>query len=234
MLAYWFKTPPALPSLTATHQLPEIDPASPRVRLWLRFMIFVGFYALSAWFSYNLSEDPDLEATFWLPIGLTIGVLIVAPRQHGIVYLAGLLTGDLAFNLITGVWPWPQWIATAAANLATVWTAAWAVKRWVSLQPALTTVAALFAVVGLAALSLIITSTVGAGMLMMLTETTSMAPFWFSWFFSDLVGVILMVPLIMVWTGRPPIHFTAQLRFEAAILFGAFLIVITGVVSVSP
>ena len=122
MLAFAQKTSPSRPTLTDQQPNPdfrrEAEPGIP----WSRVSGFAILYAVSAWLSFVLSEDRRTEATFWLPIGMTMGALMISPRAHWRYYLGGMLVGDLAFNWINGIWPWPHWFAVAAANVATVLT----------------------------------------------------------------------------------------------------------------
>lgn len=208
-------TPPGEPSRAA-----DSGPTAFRGRA-LKFAAVAGVYAACAMLSRELTENPALEASFWLPSGLMLGLLLTEARRDWALLVAAMFAGDCFYNATGATWPWADWFFVTVGNAATAVAGALLVQRWVARKTALESVRELIGLMIAAALSLVITSTIGAWTIQSLAGAGSFGAIWTSWFFSDLLGVVLVTPLILVWSGargEPRAPLSSVRRFEAIAL----------------
>ncbi len=186
----------------------------------LRFAALACVYAACAMLSRELTENPALEASFWLPSGLMLGVLLTTERRHWALPIAAMFAGDALYNATGAAWPWVDWFWVTVGNAVSALIGALLVRRWVAREPALETVRELVGLMLAAALSLVVTSTIGAWTIHKLGGLSSFGEIWASWFFSDLLGVVLVAPLILIWR-RPradAVPLSSMRRLEAIAL----------------
>lgn len=168
--------------------------------------------------SRELTENPALEASFWLPSGLMLGVLLATERRTWAFWIAAMFAGDAFYNGTGAAWPWADWFWVTVGNAVSALAGALLVQRWVAREPALESVRELVGLMLAAAASLTVTSTIGAWTIHQLGGLSSFGEIWASWFFSDLLGVVLVTPLILIWRRpRPDVAPPSALRRLEAI-----------------
>lgn len=175
-----------------------------------------------------------MEASFWLPSGLLLGVFLITERREWWAMVVAMIVGEGAFSLLgASSWGLLPWLAAALGNAGAGLLGAWLVQRWVAVRPTLASVRELVGLVGLGgAVSLTVTATIGAGVVHWSGSADYWAV-WASWYFSDLLGVILLTPLILVWHGRCGALFQrawSARRGEALALVAGLCACIVGVV----
>jgi signal transduction histidine kinase/integral membrane sensor domain MASE1/ActR/RegA family two-component response regulator len=158
-------------------------------------------YFLCALLSDHLEQGTNILSYFWLPSGLYLGGLLLnrPARWPMLMVTAGL--GDLVYNVISAdSWPVPIWFLGHLGNTAGAALGASLVRTFVSKRPSLLNFKELLGVVvlgGMVGTSL--SAFIGAA-IMRLQDGTS--PYWgsfTSWYASDLLGVILFTPAVIVW-----------------------------------
>ena len=189
-----------------THPAPATQPPDPAARsAWIRGGALAAAYFGCAMISRQLTENPEGEASYWLPSGLVLGALLTLPRREWVIVVGAMGVGDFFFNLLGASWPWDVWGIVTVGNAAAALVGAWLIQRWVAPCPDLTSVRQLVGLVGLGGgVSLMLNATIGAWLVQSRLSGlgTSYAEIWSSWYFSDLLGVILIAPLMLVWRGR--------------------------------
>ena len=176
----------------------------------------LGYY-LGAVLGVAASSMSEGIAIFWLPNGILLAALLLAPRRDWPLYLLAAVTAEIAADLPT--FTLAQALGFAAVNLFECLLAAWLLQR-VARPFALDRLrhVALFGLVlvlasGLAAL-------LGASIYSLsVPTTTSFWAFWAIWWLGDAMGVLLVTPLLLGWlqgTPRPrerghPLEATALL-----------------------
>ena len=155
-----------------------------------------GVLAL-AWLAIAMADADTNLAVFWFANGLLIGILLRSPRAHWPAFLAAGLLGTFAANLIVGT----AFLASAglaAANGVEVILAAWLIHRHCGLDPDLTR---MDVVVKAGLWGLAIPPLVGAVLGPMVVTLTMGVPFAnvvFGWYLADLMGILLVTPLVLV------------------------------------
>ncbi len=213
-----------LPSLQPERDWPQ----------WLRGVGVAVALIVCTLLSRLLTEQPKLEASFWLPSGLLLAVYLVTTRREWPAMSVAILIGSGVFNLFGG-WPLIYWFGAAVTNIASAILGVELIRRWVAPRPTLANVGEWVGVVALGGLvSLLPSATVGAWMVRALGSAAAWREVWTSWYFSDLLGVILIVPLVLAWRGRldgvwqGP--WTAR-RWEAVGMVGGMVLGVLGMVA---
>jgi diguanylate cyclase (GGDEF)-like protein len=171
--------------------------------LWLRPSATGAGYYLGAELGVAASAMSEGIAIFWLPNGILLAALLMAPRRLWPAHLAAAVLAEIAADLPT--FTLVQALGFAAVNLVECLLAAYLLER-VARPFALDRlrhvvafgVYALVVACGVAAL-------IGASVYALSTETaTSFWTFWRVWWLGDGLGVLLVTPLLLGWLrGRP-------------------------------
>lgn len=190
-------------------------------------------YCAGASFSGYFSIWVDGVSYFWLPSGLYLGILLLtSPRQWWIVVVgAGL--GDLCFNrVLFPQWSWPLSMLLTAhlGNSVSAVLGAALVRHFVAPRPLLRSLRefALIIVLG-GCVALVPTSVSGALLINGWSPEISLLSNIIAWYSSDLLGVLLVTPFILLWTQprtAPARPFTIAQVIEGTVL-GYGLIVLT-------
>ncbi len=142
-------------------------------------------------------------AIFWLPNGILLAALLLAPRRDWPLYLLAAMAAEIVADPPT--FTLTQALGFAAVNLFECLLAAWLLQR-VARPFALDRLrhVGLFAVYapllacGLAAL-------MGASIYALSFPTaTPFWSFWMIWWLGDGMGVMLITPFLLGWMGSPP------------------------------
>ena len=168
----------------------------------LQSVAFGLAYYASAKLSHDITGTRTNILTSWLPSGLFLGVLLRTERRHwlGLVLAGGL--GDLAYNYFeSSFWPLKFVLLAHLGNSASAVLGAWLVRRMVAERPTLDSVREFFGMLAFGGLlSLPLSATIGA----LLSEAwTPGRDWWFTWVFwycGDLLGVLLLTPVLLSWS----------------------------------
>ena len=159
-------------------------------------LAYFGFAALSGYFA----RWTHSILYVWLASGLYVGALIVtAPRMWPALIVAATI-GDFGFNQLWEPWPIPRMILAHLGNTVSAVFGAWLVLHFVSKRPTLSSVRELVGVVGLGGMLGSVPSALMGGKI--IQRLTSGSDYWVNftgWYSSDLLGVVLVAPVILVW-----------------------------------
>ena len=201
---------------------PRSEPVS-RAPPWLGIVGFALAYFGCALISYDLKATPSNPLTFWLPSGLFLGVLLIVERRHWLLLVLAAGLGDLCYNYYTeNSWPFHYWLTAHLGNSLAAVAGAWLVRRWVAERPTLSSFRELVGLVVLGGLvTLPLSATVGALLINYSGSPASYWSNWTSWYCSDLLGVLLLTPALLVWlpaVPRPALWRFATRELEALTL----------------
>jgi signal transduction histidine kinase/CheY-like chemotaxis protein len=184
-------------------------------------IILAAIYLAVAKLGLQLATVHGMATVLWLPSGLAVAALILRgfhlwPGIAVAVFLATASTGaPLAFVM-----------AAIVGNVLEPVTAALLLRRIVRFDPAMERVRDVFGFVLLSAVSsTLFSATIGvAGMCL-----SGMAPWaaygsiWWTWWLGNVMGALVVGPLILTWATRPVLALSPRRTVEAAMLVVALV-----------
>lgn len=197
---------------------PDAPNSGSLLRQGLLYPLATGLgYYLGARLGVAASTMSEGIAIFWLPNGILLAALLLAPRRYWPLHLLAAVAGEIAADLPT--FTLVQAFGFAAVNVFECLLAAYLLQRVARpfmfdrlRHVALFGLYALVVACGLAAL-------LGALVYSLTIETTtSVWDFWLIWWLGDGLGVLLVTPPLLVWLQGhvAPTHGN---RLEAVALF---------------
>ncbi len=187
----------------------------------LRAAVFGLAYFALARLSFSVSGTEDNILSCWLPSGLFLGALLLTERRHwlGLILAGGL--GDLAYNF-SGLSPWPLRYLLLAhlGNSASAVLGAWLVRRFVVERPSLESAREFIGLLVFGGLlSLPLTATIGTLATKAVDPQVDWLLIWGHWYSSDLLGVLLLAPVLLAWreSVRWPATWRLPPRFAEAV-----------------
>ena len=192
-----------------------------RHRLLLPLATGLGYY-LGAVLGVAASSMSEGIAIFWLPNGILLAALLLAPRREWPLYLLAAVAAEVAADLPT--FTLAQALGFAAVNLFECLLAAWLLQR----------VARPFALdrlrhVAAFGLTLVLASALaallGASIYSLSIPTnTPFWDFWAIWWLGDAMGVLLVTPLLLGWLRGPSRPLERRHLLEATALLALTLL----------
>lgn len=160
----------------------------------------VAYFAL-AQFSLLFIVVPERIAGFWLPNGLLIGVMLVRPKNDWPALLGCSVLANAAANLTVGV-SVPATVGLSLANGIESWLAAWLLVRYAGPRVTFCRLREVFGFVAIAGLpACAVGAFLGAMVVCLLGGSPEFWPVWRVWMVADLMGMLLVTPLVIAWTS---------------------------------
>ncbi|MCE1241070.1 MAG: EAL domain-containing protein [Azonexaceae bacterium] len=165
-------------------------------------------YAVSGWLSLKVAVPPGYAAPLFPPAGIALAAMLI----YGPRCLPGVFLGSFAVQFVaawqTGLSS-SDWLALGLPAIGASLQATvgyWLAGRLNGPDSALDTPESILRFVGIVApLGCLISPSIGVGMLVVLGAVPSAdAMFtWMNWWAGDTLGVLIMLPLVMVFLARP-------------------------------
>ncbi len=191
--------------------------------VWARVSVFGVAYLAAAAAGNCLVFKPTHFVTFWPPSGLFVASLLLSRRRHWPWFVLAAIVANVSFDLLNGQ-VLHVTLLFSCGNTIEALTGAWLVRRHLGPRPALSSARAVVALIGYSALlSTMLSATVGAAVVTRLLGGTSFGATWLLWWSGDIVGILLVAPLLLTWLGAPPAVQQPTWRgrpVEAAALWG--------------
>jgi PAS domain S-box-containing protein len=198
------------------------------LRLLLRATVIGLGYFISAGIGVSLLVQPQSIASFWPPGGLLVGALVISRTQSWPPILMAVLAATLGINLLTGKSLGVSF-AFAFVNSFEGLTGAWLLLRCCGPRPTLTRVRDVLGLVVLAGLvSPALASTLATVVVVMEIGVSDFWHVWYAWWVADMLGVLVVAPLILSWSAVRATTFKAASVYriaEVILLFAAMLLV---------
>jgi two-component sensor histidine kinase len=158
-------------------------------------------YFLTARFSQVLLANPNGVAVFWPASGVAVGTLLALERRHFWPIGAGIAIATIAANVVAGR-PFIVTPIFAAANVIECYCVGWLTERYLGPHLKFDSLRRVLGVFLAAAAGTAISGVVGAITFGTLgSGGDSIAGYWQEWFFSDLIGIIALVPFFLGLKG---------------------------------
>lgn len=187
-------------------------------------LILAAAYFGVAHLSLAAATQHRVVASIWPPAGIAFFVLV----RYGITLWPGVALGAYLLNATSGI-PVAGSLLIATGDTLEALAGALMVRRAVQLRWSLDRVRDVVALTVLAGVcSTVIASTIGIATLTLSGSTSASTAFslWIVWWTGEAVGVLVVAPLLFVWTTRDPMRSTWRWRTaEAALTYAAVALV---------
>jgi signal transduction histidine kinase len=167
----------------------------------VRILALALVYVLAARLGLMLDAVAGFATMVWPPSGIALAAILLV----GFDVWPGIAIGALLANLLTGAPPFAA-IGIAVGNTLEAVLAARILLRIPEFRRSLERVSDVFALIGAALVSPLVSATVGVASLYLggILGTTQILEAWSAWWIGDFVGILLVASLILVWaTPRP-------------------------------
>jgi integral membrane sensor domain MASE1 len=156
-------------------------------------------YAATAKLGFSLAFNFEQITTIWPPSGIAVAALLL----WGYYYWPGIFVGAFMANALSGASPVVA-VAIALGNTIGGLASVYMVKRFIGID-ILGKISSIIGFIVLAAfLSPIVNATAGTAALLAGDVITSsqLLSAWTTWWVGDMIGILLVVPLIVAWSKK--------------------------------
>ncbi len=172
-------------------------------------------YVIAAQLAFHLATVHKVVASVWPPAGLALGLFVLC----GFRLWPGIFVGALLANAWNGI-SWPAATMIATGNSLAALSGAYALRRF-GLQVGLHRVRDVLLLLGIGALlSPVISATFGTLSLHLIVGVPAelVVAIWSTWWGGDVIGIILITPLLFSWADRRLPELTWRRVAELALL----------------
>ena len=189
--------------------------AQQQVRRWAKdalgtVLLFVAYF-ITARLGLLMDAVAGFATLVWPPTGIALAALLL----FGTRLWPGVLAGALCVNLVAGA-TLPEALAIGTGNTLEALTGSWLLRRVARFDPRLDRIHDVISFVLLGAIcSTAVSAAVGVASLLLggtITPPLSWLTFR-AWWLGDMLGDLVIAPLLFVWISRPP---PARRRLVAA------------------
>jgi signal transduction histidine kinase len=186
----------------------------------IKILVLAMIYHLAARIGLSMAYVQPNTSPVWPPTGIAIAALLL----FGYDLWPGISLGVVIGSLIpigSQVTPWDLTIGMAIGNTLEALAGAYFLRRYINFH---NTMDRIQDVVGLAlagAASTIISATIGVTTLMVTGRGSweFFGAIWVTWWIGDLLGALVVAPLVLVWSKPPAWNQKSQRYLEGILLF---------------
>lgn len=203
---------------------------NPNVSKWFRVIGLAAVYYIAGRVGLLLGNIHSSISPIWPPTGIALaGLLLWEYRLWPAVFIAAfVLNFTIVLPETTALTRALQAAGIASGNTLEALAGAWLVNRFCRGVNAFQRVGDVFRFTFLAGgLSTAISATIGVTTLLA-CGLLMQAPFgkaWLTWWMGDMIGAVVVAPLILVWRANPSVHFEWNRTLEALGLLVCLLLV---------
>jgi signal transduction histidine kinase len=190
--------------------------ATNRVRRALTISALAIVYVVAARAGLMLDAVAGFATLVWPPSGLALAALLIL----GMDLWPGVFIGAFVANLITGA-PVPVALGIGLGNTLEAVLAVYALRRIPGFGISLERLVDVTGLIILAAgLSTMVSATIGVTSLYLggVVASAQLSETWRSWWLGDLIGDLLVAPVLLVWAGGARASLDRKRRLEALAL----------------
>jgi len=200
----------------------SVEESKSLARLLLKIVVLAVVYHLAARLGLKMAYVQINTSPVWPPTGIALAALLV----FGIKLWPGVSLGVLLGSLLTGA-PLNLALGMALGNTLEALAGAYLLKHFFNFHNAIDRIQD---VVGLAIVSLfatIISATIGTTTLGLigLAGPDNLGAIWITWWIGDLLGALVIAPVLLVWATSTSLRLTNRLRIEGGTLLTLLAVV---------
>lgn len=194
-------------------------------------------YAFTGWLSLRITVAPHYVSLVFLPAGVALGAALVWGRWA----LPGVWLGALVVQVVAigqsvpaGNWPLTLWVSPVAAALQ-AWATAWAARRWLGYPEAFDNPRRILVLLlVLVPLGHVLNAGVSVPLLGLSGLLAEHELLWslLTWWQGDVMGALLLTPLVLVALGQPADMWRHRWRTVALPMLAALAVVMVAFVQV--
>ena len=158
-------------------------------------------YALAARLGFAFDPVSGFATVVWPPAGIALAAILLLGNRVA----PGVFLGALVANLLAGA-PVAAALGIGIGNMAEALLGAAILRRFPGFSSSLENVTSVVALIlGAAVVSTSVAATVGVASLHAggMVRTSGLLETWRAWWIGDMVGTLLIAPLILVWRTAP-------------------------------
>ena len=179
-------------------------------------VILAGLYIVAARIGLALDAVAGFATLVWPPTGIALAALLL----RGYRLWPGVMIGAAIANLMTDA-AIPVALGIASGNTLEALLGSYALRRIPGFRTSLDRRSDVLGLIVLAAtLSTIVSATIGVASLYFggIASLAQLGPAWRAWWVGDLIGALLVAPVLLVWGSTPRIRRSAHRILEGAAL----------------
>ena len=188
----------------------------------IKISLLAVIYHLTARLGLEMAYVQANTSPVWPPTGIALAVLLV----FGIKLWPGISIGVLFGSLISGA-PLNLALGMALGNSLEAIAGAYALRRYINFHNSIDRIQDVIGLVAVSIFSTAISATIGSTTLMATGrgEWSSFGSIWFTWWIGDLLGALVVTPVLLIW--MTPASFQAKKRsyLEGGILLSLLALV---------
>ena len=173
-------------------------------------------YLVAARIGLTIDAVAGFATLVWPATGIALAALV----GYGYRLWPGVFIGAFVANVLTGAPPLVA-LGIATGNTLEAVAGTWMLQRVPGFRPSLDRLTDVLAVIVLAAgLSTMISATIGVTSLHFggMLPLAQMGAAWRAWWVGDLIGDLVVAPLLLVWIATPVLELSPRLRREGIVL----------------
>ena len=190
---------------------------------FIKILTLAVVYHLAARVGLSMAYVQINTSPVWPPTGIAIAALLI----FGYNIWPGVSLGVLLGSLLTGA---DIYVAAGISlgNTLEALTAAYLLKRYINIHIEIDRIQDVVGLAGVSIFSTPISATIGTITLMLVGrgEWSEFSAIWTTWWIGDLLGALVVAPVLLVWISTPSFKTHKRQYIEGAFLF-SFLVLIT-------
>jgi len=198
----------------------------------LKIVSLAVIYHLGARVGLSMAYVQQNTSPVWPPTGIALAALLV----FGMDLWPGIALGVALGSLLPAgstmqVTPWNITLGLAIGNTLEAVVGVYCLNRFINFNNLMSHIRDVVGLAFFSILSTAISATVG-GLTLMFTGNGAWQYFgtiWFTWWIGDLLGALVIAPLILIWSSPPTLQ-QVKRRYLEALLLLVFLTTISGYV----
>ena len=197
-------------------------------RRWFdNFAIFAlaAVYVVVARLGLALDAVAGFATLVWAPTGISLAAILLLGKR----VWPGIFIGAAVANVLTGA-AVPVALGIACGNTLEALAGAYLLLRIPHFRPTLENVTSVIGLILTAAvISPLISATIGVASLYLghAVSTAMLLETWRAWWLGDMVGALLVAPIIMVWAATPRVRFRTHWAEAAALTIAVIAVSLT-------
>jgi len=181
----------------------------------LKIVILTIFYHLAARLGLKMAYVQANTSPVWPPTGIALAALLL----FGLNLWPGISLGVFLGSIITGA-PLNLALGMTIGNTLEALVGAIVLRRYIDFHNSIDRLQDVIGLVVISICSTTISATIGTSTLIFtgIEEWMNFGSIWFTWWIGDLLGALVVTPILLVWMTSAPFQSKKNIKIEGGIL----------------